>query len=145
WIRHRQGGRLASQAVPPGGNRKVGVRELFEEHSGEELGEESGSSQFRILGRQMIEMEKALESLEDQFNLPAEAVNLQNFFRRQLVAAGGCEQQDVPCEFQRLGLDLCAIPAGFAEKLFACLLCGGLTLAQRDESNRHGRGFLRSR
>jgi hypothetical protein len=87
------------------------VRKLFEEHGGEKLGEESGSNQFCILGGQMVEMEKTLESFEDRFNLPAEAVNLQNFFGRQLVAAGGFEQQDVPCEFQRLGLDLCAIPA----------------------------------
>jgi hypothetical protein len=71
-MRQRQGGRWGSNPVPPGGKRNVALAEIFEQDGPEELGVEVGAGQLRILGGEVVELEEALESLEDELDLPAE-------------------------------------------------------------------------
>src|SRR5215471_10597320 len=98
WMRQSEGGRLRSEAESPGGKRKVVLRELFEQESSKELGEQEGPGKLRIFGRQGVELEQALEPLKDQLDLPAEAVDLQDFLGREVRSGGGREDQHVAGE-----------------------------------------------
>ena len=64
--------------VSPGGNKFRSDNELFSQECNKELPIEPGLCALRVLLGQVTEIGDLLEALEDQFDLPSQAIPFQN-------------------------------------------------------------------
>ena len=92
------------------------MSQLFEQECGEELGVEEGACKIRVLGWQLFEAQETLEPLEDQFDLPAEPIDIEDSLRGESSLGCRGENQNIAGQLKRLRLDRLA----FAGRLLAC-------------------------
>ncbi len=96
------------------------------------------SGKLAILRGQPVKAQEALQTLEREFNLPAQTIKRQHALGRVLIPIKRGEKEQVPGCDERLGMRL---PAPLHRSLVCppLALAGGIcAFAQGDEADRHG-------
>jgi hypothetical protein len=86
--RQRERG-VGEEGEAPGEKGDCGFAQLIEDERGEQFSVQVGLGELWLVGAQAIEFEDALEALEGELDLPAQAVELERLGRRQDVGGGG--------------------------------------------------------
>src|SRR5215204_7680025 len=92
WTRQSEAVRRGA-ALGRGGRVEELPRHVLQEEGGDELGVDPGARKLRVLGRQRIEMQEALQALEDEFDLPAQAVEGEHVAGREALGGKRGDEQ----------------------------------------------------
>src|SRR6266542_6360924 len=80
------------------------ARRSLHQQSEDQFAEYPSSRHVALLGRQSAEAEQRFEALEQQFDLPAQPVQLENGFSRMLIRQAG-QQHDTAGGLERARID----------------------------------------
>src|SRR5262245_20752518 len=101
-------------AAGRGGRVEDLPRDLLESQGSDELGVNPGARQLRVLGRQPIEMQQALQALEDEFDPPAQSIEGKHVGPREAIEGKRSDEQHEAGGAQGLLLDRLALLAALA-------------------------------
>ena len=86
---------MGEEGEAPGEKGDCGFAQLIEDERGEQFSVQIGLGELWLVGAQAIEFEDALEPLEGELDLPAQAVELERLGRRQDVGGEVGDDVDV--------------------------------------------------
>ena len=132
----RQGlwGRVDVHFVSPGGKRRGMAGEFLGHQGDEKFAVEPGLRALVVVLWQVAQLGDLLEALEYKFDLPADAIPLQDGVRGEFVFGKGGENDDVLSIRERLGPQVLAILGCALAEFLLGLADGFLGLSQRADS-----------
>src|SRR5215207_7303994 len=142
WVsRQRLSGRRGSGVR--GGKGEKPPTDRLDQQAAQQVGVEEGAAEGLVLGDEGIQLEERFVALEDEFNLPAEAIERQHPLGGEVGGGHGREDEEVVGRFEGLKAGGLALLAGLGLEA-AAGLGGGLGVpAQRHYPTRDRRDPLR--